>query len=214
MKEPSFGHKRKLIVNVIQSIMITKFKRKNDDSWEEVNGENGAVSSPGCRTPGKKKRGSPRVKGSPMRARIVGGRRIGTPVRRTGAWNTARRLAVIQKYKDMMAVRSDRRVKHFGKREKTILLNVRKFNEDEARTVKIKTKGNSDLRKVLDGLLKVPLEQVTKRTAEMTGCPRRTIQRFKMQEDKLELTPKQKKGKIEFVCPDWILTDIRIIITG
>ena len=148
-------------------------------------------------------------------ARVIGGTRKPSP-RLKSKWTTTRRLAIVQKYRNLMGVKPAQPTSHFTRREKCLqlLLHVKKFNEDEARKFEKETENNEELKKSVNDFLKVPLGKAVDRTVAMTGCSKRSLQRFCAQDNKQELTPKLKPGRPKFDCPDWILTDIRIIVTG
>lgn len=47
-----------------------------------------------------------------------------------------------------------------------------------------------------------------------SGVARRTILRFSKQDKNCQLSPKNRPGREEIHCPDWVLHDIRLIIMG
>lgn len=102
---------------------------------------------------------------------------------------------------------------HFSKKEKTLILNVQQFNEKE-KTKFSRHITNDHERDLIQRITIVPFEQVNKRTAAMTGCSERSLYRFMNQFKSLELTPKKPPGKKSIHVQEWMLADIRQIITG
>ena len=147
--------------------------------------------------------------------RKAGKRSTATP-RKTGPWSDQRRRETVKRMKRLIGwVTPSKGSKDFTKREKMMVLSVKKFCERERdKYLKRVEKEDGYVKEVAADIPKVPFENVTKRTADMTGIPKRTVQRFAMQERKCQLTPKAKLGRKKFVAPDWVYSDIRIIITG
>lgn len=169
----------------------------------------------------KRKKKTKRSKGSenklPFPAKVVGGRRYHptTPVKKTGIWTARRREEVKTKWKDVMGSKASQKgPSDFTKREKMILLMVRNFNEEERERYIRRVKEDNYVRDVFKEVLSVPYEKTVQRTAEMTGISVGSVKRVSGQLNKLELTPKRKPGRTPFSLPDWVLTDIRLIIAG
>ena len=150
--------------------------------------------------------------------KVDGGADPSTPVKKTGDWTSARRTEVKRKYKEMMCWKKDERrgTSDYGRREKTIVLTVKAFNEGEKKAYKKRLRIERDnyVKEAVRDMTVVPFEKVVERTSAMTGISERCVARFVQQERRSELTPKKKTGRKGFVAPEWILTDIRIIITG
>lgn len=135
-----------------------------------------------------------------------------TPPRRTDA----QRLAVINKYKHLRGYSTPPRgTKPYSRREKEILVSVRKFNEMEAaKYASVCERVEEYSREWIDRVADVPFNAPAARTEKMTGVSSRTVSNFARQEKRCELTPKKKPGPKRIQPAEWMLIDIRTIVRG
>ena len=140
------------------------------------------------------------------------GRAQSTPPRHTDA----KRAALIKKYKRLRGYSTPPRgTKPYSRREKEILVSVRKFNEMEAaKYASVCERVEEYSREWIDRVADVPFNAPAARTEKMTGVSSRTVHNFARQDKRCELTPKKKPGRKSIDPAEWMLIDIRTIVRG
>ena len=105
--------------------------------------------------------------------------------------------------------------KDYTKREKMIVMSVKEAVEKEKKNYTEVVKRGGEY--IESHIKKIPVEpfiNVKNRTAAMTGVPKSRVAEFSRQYKDCNLTPKKKPGRKAIEPEDWMLSDIRNIITG
>ena len=127
------------------------------------------------------------------------------------------RKELVTKYRDLMGIKPVPKVEaDFTRREKVMVTNVRSFNDAEARrfTAAMKRETDGYVADFMERVLHIhPFNRPLERTAAQVGLPLRSVARFCSQAKKDELTPKRRSGRPAIEVPEWVLIDIRNIIT-
>lgn len=105
--------------------------------------------------------------------------------------------------------------KDFTKREKQLVMNVKEAVEKEKKNFKkVVERGGEYVEAHVKNIPVTPFNNVNDRTAAMTGVPRSSVIKFSKQSRDSTMTPQKKPGRKGVEPQDWMLSDIRTIITG
>ena len=97
-----------------------------------------------------------------------------------------------------------------------MVTNVKSFNDAEARrfTAAMKRETDRYVAELMERVLHIhPFNRPLERTAAQAGLPLRSVARFCSQAKKDELTPRRRSGRPAIEVPEWVLIDIRNIIS-
>ena len=105
--------------------------------------------------------------------------------------------------------------KDFTKIENQLVLNVKEAVQKEKKNFKkVVERGGEYIEAHVKNIPVAPFNNVNDRTAAMTGVPKSSVIKFTKQYRDSTMTPKKKPGRTAVEPQDWMLSDIRTIITG